>query len=248
MVVTSVYSPRRSGRPRDASGVSSQHSRRGIGGSPGRSSCLRAGRDLVPVDVVEGTLLASRSSIARPRVDEAAERVGVSEEDVQPLERLSSRSSPWRAPSTPRPALDRDPRAGDVRDREARASRPGLPGGERDREHRDLDAAGVELEPEEVVGEDGVLGSLDGRALLLDAHRQSISKASTRKWPDPQQGSITVTSATRSGQPSKDPAAGLPSRRSAGTPTLRRAGSRDDGMPTRPRASSRAGSAPCSSR
>ncbi len=40
---------------------------------------------------------------------------------------------------------------------------------------------------------------------------QSIEKASTRKWPDPQHGSITVTSAIRSGQPSKAPAAGRPS-------------------------------------
>ena len=62
------------------------------------------------------------------------------------------------------------PGAGDVRHRQLAPAAAGLPGGERDGKHRDLDAARVELEPEEVVGEDGVLGSDRSESLLLYAH------------------------------------------------------------------------------
>ena len=42
---------------------------------------------------------------------------------------------------------------------------------------------------------------------------RSMSAAATRKWPEPMQGSMTVISAARSGQPSNVPAAGVPSSR-----------------------------------
>ena len=68
-------------------------------------------------------------------------------------------SSPARRLPVVELALDRDPGAGDVRDRELLVA-AGLPGVEGEGERAELGAARVELEAEQVVAEDGRGGGL----------------------------------------------------------------------------------------
>ena len=92
------------------------------------------------------------------RVDQRAQLGRVLEEVVEPFEGGGHvRVVAGEALPVVELALDRDARAGDVRDRQ-RLVAAGLPGVEGERERADLGAARVELEAEQVVAEDGVRG------------------------------------------------------------------------------------------
>ena len=161
-----------------------------------------------------GSTAQRPSPAAARRVDERAQLGGVLEEVVEALEGGGHvRVVAGEALPVVELALDRDARAGDVRDRELLVA-AGLPGVEGEGEGAELGAARVELEAEQVVAEDGRGGGLCAvRPSSSIRILRSMSAAATRKWPEPMQGSMTVISAARSGQPSKVPAAGVPSSR-----------------------------------
>ena len=140
------------------------------------------------------------------------------------------------------------PRAGEVRDRQ-RLVAAGLPGIEREVEGRELETAGVELEPEEVVGDDRGRRLGRGEALLLDAHLaehvgggdEEVARA-TAGIHDRDLGDAAgpALEGARGRGAVVAEAQVLPLPRAAGCPGA--------GRPTRRRASSRAGSGPCSAR
>ena len=78
-------------------------------------------------------------------------------------------SPPARRCQSARWPLIGDAGAGEVRDRE-RLVAAGLPGVEGEVEGGELEAAGIELEAEQVVAQDGVAGLRCGEALLLHPH------------------------------------------------------------------------------
>ena len=125
---------------------------------------VELGEELVGVDRPEA--LAGGG----PGIDERAELGGILEQVVEAVEGRCHVGVPaGEAVPVGALALDGDAGAGEVRDRE-RLVAAGLPGIEREVEGGELEAAGIELEAEEVVAQDGGRGLGRGEALLLLAH------------------------------------------------------------------------------